>query len=185
MTITSPPQVDYRQDITIWPVLQNLVNCLCIELATSGLPELCFCGLLVGASATDQMGDGALGQAWVRLVTAYPSTAFPTQTTIARGSCSASLAAEVEIGVLRCAPTSSDGSEPPSESDWWESGRLQMADMAAVRRAIRCCDSGAELVVLGSYTPTGPQGGTVGGVWQVFVAEQLPGGPGTGSGRRR
>lgn len=169
--------VPYKEDRFIWPVLQDLANCLCLELAASDLPELCFCGLQAGSTATDEMGDGSMGQAWVRVVRIYPSASFPapvsnTASAASARSCDVGLAAEVEVGVMRCAPPpSDDGTVPPTEDEWWEATRLQMADMAAMHRAIRCCASKSDHVELGTYTPSGPAGGVVGGTWQAFLAE--------------
>ena len=39
----------------------------------------------------------------------------------------------------------------------------QMADMAAMRRAIVCCNGDFDDIILGQYTPLGPAGGVYGG----------------------
>lgn len=42
--------------------------------------------------------------------------------------------------------------------------------MRALHQAIVCCD--LDPVVLGTYTPVGPQGGLVGGYWQINVGTE-------------
>lgn len=177
--LASVPGAAYRQDISLWPILERLADCLCVQLAEADLPDLCFCGLLAGATVSDQMGDGTEGQAWVRVLQIYPSVAFPapianTASAMAGRSCDSGLAASVEMGVLRCSPVSdsNDGLTPPSADAWWEATRLQMADMAVMRRAVQCCDNGTELLMLGAYNPVGPAGGVVGGNWQLYIGEQ-------------
>jgi hypothetical protein len=63
----------------------------------------------------------------------------------------------------------------PSVDDQLSATRTQMAEMAAMRRAIRCCmaadEDGKEIsYALGVYTPAGPEGGCVGGGWSVIVS---------------
>lgn len=166
-------QVPYLQDSSIWPAVESMAACLCSELDASDLPPTCFCGIMPGSIALDYVdADSGLGMAWVRVVAVYPSTQFPQQETRARSSCAAGLAAELEIGVARCAPQPTDqGLTPPTMEQQWEASRLQMADMAAVQRAVQCCYSDSDLVLLGRWTPLGPQGGVLGGTWQVYVSE--------------
>lgn len=157
----------YSPDETIWPIMAALSECLCTELtAAELLPSGCFCGVLPGAQAS---WDYSTGMAWVRLVNAFPSASFPTQDQTLRGSCTSPLAAELEIGVLHCAPPISSTGIFPTQDQQFEAARQQVATMAAVRRAILCCGVGT--LFLGDYTPLGPDGGLVGGAWQVWVGE--------------
>ena len=157
---------NYAEDTTIWPAMEALSACLCAELAVSELlPDDCFCGILPGSQVTWDYGNG---MAWVRLVNAFPSNTFPVQENTMRGSCQAPLAAELEIGVLNCAPGISSTGVLPTQAEQVEASRLQIATMAAMRRAILCCGVGT--LFLGAYTPLGPQG-LVGGAWQIFVGE--------------
>ena len=157
---------DYTEDTTIWPAMVALSDCLCTELTVAELlPDDCFCGILPGAQVAWDYGNG---MAWVRLVNAFPSATFPVQEQTPRGSCQSPIAAELEVGVLNCAPGISAQGALPTQDDQFEASRLQIATMTAVRRAIMCCD--IEALFLGAYTPLGPEG-LVGGTWQVFVAE--------------
>lgn len=157
---------NYAEDTTIWPLMEALSACLCDELTNSELlPDDCFCGILPGSQVA---WDYKNGMAWVRLVNAFPSTTFPVQEQTLRGSCQAPIAAELEVAVLNCAPMMTSQGAPPTQEQQLEASRLQIATMAAVRRAIVCCDVGT--LLLGAYTPLGPEG-LVGGAWQVWVGE--------------
>lgn len=159
-----PPE-GYVEDEFIWPLMVKLSQCLCETLEERGLkPSKCFCGILPGDTPSWDYSDG---MAWVRLIDAYPSTTFPNPDTTARGSCSALLVATLEVGLLQCAPGLGAGGSLPTEVQNFDASRLQMAGMRAMHQAITCCDLG--LVVLGTYTPSGPQGNLVGGTWQLNV----------------
>lgn len=162
-----PPE-GYVEDETIWPLMVQLSQCLCETLAERGImPGDCFCGIFPGDNAVWDYSDGL---AYVRLVDAYPSTTFPSANTTPRGSCSAMLAATLEVGVLQCAPGLRADGGLPTAAEQMESARLQIAGMRAMQQAIACCD--IDLIVLGTYTPQGPQGGLVGGYWQLNVAAE-------------
>jgi len=165
VTTLAPP--GYVLDSTIWPGLDALATCLCEELIRSGLPETCFCGVVAGEVAFDVTDDDR-GVAWVRLVQAFPSTSFPSPVPGVR-SCLAPLVAEVEVGVMRCFPAAKAG-DSPTETQQWEQAMLQQADMAAMYRAIQCCYGKFDEFGIGTYTPQGPEGGFVGGSWQVWLS---------------
>lgn len=158
--------MDFDDDTLIWPALQALSACLCEELESKGLlPGECFCGVLPGEVAAQ---DYDQGQAWVRLVDAYPYTNFPNRDTTF-SNCGKPLAFDVEVGVTHCYPTLDSGGRAASQEQKFEAARLQLATMAAMRRAILCCTDDL-IVVLGSYTPIGPNGNLVGGQWTVTLA---------------
>jgi len=165
--VSEIPPEGYVEDDAIWPLMVQMQQCLCETLTERGLmPGDCFCGVLPGDTAP---WDFQTGAAYVRLVDSYPSTTFPNADTTPRASCSAMLVATLEVGLLQCLPINPDGS-PLSQAQQFEVTRLQMAGMRAVQQAIACCD--LPLVVLGSYTPQGPQGGLVGGFWQINVGAE-------------
>lgn len=159
------------EDTGVWPTMTAIASCLCTELSLAGLPETCFCGVLPGDEAPwDYVSDEA-GMAYVRMVSAYLSQIFPDQQTVP--GCAADLAYELEIGVLFCAPVMEDSrGNPPSVATMLDTTRIQMAAMSAAYRAFSCCPSlNSRDVMVGTYTPVGPQGGAVGGTWQIWVAE--------------
>jgi hypothetical protein len=168
---------EFREDTSIYPRMIELSACLCTEIENSGLPTPCSCGPMVGGLVLDYCGtckDGSCGgQAWVRLVQAFPSTDFPSQLLELR-NCTAPLAFELEIGIVRCKPvgTSSGvrGFVPPSLEQNVSALRLQTADIAAMRRAVLCCFGETDTdYILGTYTPISPDGDCLGGVFNVYV----------------
>ena len=165
--MSEPVPEGYVEDDAIWPLMVQMQQCLCETLTERGLmPGDCFCGILPGDSA---IWDFQSGAAYVRLVDVYPSTTFPAANTNPGTSCAAMLVATLEVGLTQCIPINADGS-PLTQVQQMEVSRHQMAGMRAVQQAIACCD--IPLVVLGTYTPVGPQGGLVGGFWQINVGAE-------------
>lgn len=160
------------EDTIIAPYLYLLSDCLCSALddTPGGVP--CFCGVVPGANvAMDYCDCGstarACGMAWVRLDSLYPSRVFPQPATEAN-ACRDPLAARIQLGVTRCLPGMDARGNPPSVAAQAEAVRVQMADMAAMRRAASCCFTSG-LFLLGQYTPIGPTGNCGGGQWTVTV----------------
>lgn len=165
--MSEPIPEGYVEDDAIWPLMVQMQQCLCETLTERGLmPGDCFCGVMPGDTAPWDYQDGL---AYVRLVDSYPSTSFPAANTNPGTSCAAMLVATLEVGLLQCIPISPDGS-PLTQAQQYEVTRHQMAGMRAVQQAIACCE--IPLMVLGSYTPQGPQGGLVGGYWQINVGAE-------------
>lgn len=161
-----PPE-DYVEDGIIWPLMVQMQQCLCETLEERGLrPGNCFCGVTPGQQVTWDYSDG---MAWVRLTSIVPSAVFPTQS-FALNNCGTTLAAELEVGVLHCAPIQGPDGSPPTEAQQFEATRLQLATMSAIRSAIICCADSSDVdMILGGYDPLGPNGGLVGGAWTVNV----------------
>lgn len=105
----------------------------------------------------------AEGMAWVRINRRYPTENFPGTATRAR--CGAPLAAELEIGVYRCAYTLDSAGRPPSPEDVTADAMKLDADAHALLTAIQRLKWP---YVLGAYTTLGPSGGVVGGA-QMFT----------------
>jgi hypothetical protein len=168
------------EDVGVYPTMIALSACLCAELDASGLGGACFCGIIPGSQvvldvcASCGKDKACPGQAWVRLVSAFPSTIFPdADHTVA--TCLSPLAYNLEVGVARCFPqgksNSITGFTPPTLDEQVNATRLQMADMAAMKRAIQCCMTRNDDITyaLGQYTPMTVGGGCGGGTWSVTV----------------
>jgi hypothetical protein len=150
-------------------ILAELAGCLCNQITTDGADPVCFCGVVAGDSvAVDYTTecDDACGMAWVRLVTAVPANGFGIQNTNA-GNCGSALGIDIEMGMARCFPVP-DGGEPPEVSAHLAVTAQVNADMMVMRRAIACCPGSRDWVIDG-YTPFGPQGGAVGGFWNLSL----------------
>jgi hypothetical protein len=170
--------IAFTEDTIIYPTMISLTACLCTEIAQSGLPEPCACSPIVGELVLDYCSSCAEGncggQAWVRLVDAYPSLNFPVRQQ-AVSNCFAPLAFTLEVGIVRCKPMGSNstvrGFTPPTVDQTVTALRLQLADMAAMRRAIQCCfgNSDDRSYIMGSYVPVTPEGDCLGGYFSVSV----------------
>lgn len=153
-------------------LLVDLAGCLCQQITDSGLPEPCFCGVMPGARvALDYVGncEEQDGMAWVRLVTSYPSSAVG-RVDSSRGNCSVGTGIDIEIGIIRSAPTMSEDGEPPEEAAQLEAADVQAGDLIAMQKAIICCLAEKDYdYIVGSYTPYGPEGFAVGGTMTLMV----------------
>lgn len=167
----------FVEDFVIYPTMIELSACLCTEIEASGLPGTCACGPIVGDLTLDYCGsckDGKCsGQAWVRLVDAFPSADFPTPQFVP-SNCFSPLAYTLEVGIIRCKPMGKNntarGYTPPTLEENVEALRLQLADMAALRRAVQCCfGEGDRTYILGVYAPVTPDGDCLGGSFTVQV----------------
>lgn len=161
-------------DPVAWPLMTELVGCMCTELAESSSRELCFCGVLVGETVDGSLagyGNCKGGMAWVRAVNVFPSTVFPNPDLLA--SCVTLLAVQLEVGVLR-PMLLPQGRKLPTQGEMAVAAQQAMSDMAALHRAISCCvrTSKSDFVYqLGEWAPIGPEGGLVGGSW-TFTFQQ-------------
>lgn len=111
------------------------------------------------------------GMAWVRLVTAAPSSTFPNADS-SPGNCASFLAYALEVGLLREAPMPQQfGSEwtNPSSEEQFDAAEKAADGMEAVYRALRSVGGEFPDFVVGTYTPYGPDGGAVGGTWAMTV----------------
>lgn len=162
MTITAPPRP------TVESALTDLASCLCAEIADpgSGVPDVCFCGVIPGEAASAMYGGDCTkkcGMAWVRLTQAYPATG-PSIQASNPGNCTAGVGFDVEMGMLRCTPIG-EATQAPTDAQLLAAAQLQWADMNVMRRAVACC--GNRDWVMTTYTPMGPGGGLVGGFWLI------------------
>lgn len=152
-------------------MLVELSDCVCEQLSTVGAGPTCWCGLWHGQAVSwDYCGEcsgGVCGMGWVRLVSIFPYGTFPVATVDLH--CQAPLAAQVEVGAMRCLPLMEQDGSLPSAEVIGDAALSSAADAFALYRAVQCCTPGKELAVAG-YAPQGPLGGCVGGAWQIFWA---------------
>jgi hypothetical protein len=170
-TVAPRAEGDLVTDAWVWPAMTRLAECLCTEILDAGLPPTCFCGVMPGEIVDASYVTKSEGMAWVRMVGAYPYTTFPAAD-LTGNTCVMPIGFELEVGTLWCAPVARDArGNPPTPPAQFASTEIQMAAMAAMHRAIVCCmprERGTS--TLGTYTPIGPAGATVGGTWQLFIA---------------
>jgi hypothetical protein len=149
--------------------LGALLECLCTAVEEVG--PVCYCGPYFGGDTPldhcEECSGGKCGQAWVRLVQAYPSSSFPNPD--ADGNCAMPLAYEWEVGVARCAPSMDVDGSAPTRDENLATTVQQYEDMRAMRKAIQCCFGSDDVdYILGPYTPGVVLGGCNVATWQVF-----------------
>ena len=163
------------------PVLAAVLDCvldLYDELQPQGITTPCAAAVVSGgAPALDRgmdQADGCCGQLWVRLVSLYPSAAFPEQDALPRALEDMAWAVVLEVGVVRPAPViqevAGEAVLPPMEEEQ-EAAAVAVTDAAIIRQALMSnyAQDQDVAVVLGAYTPLGPDGGIVGGATTVTV----------------
>lgn len=149
--------------------LTELAECVCEQLTTNGAGETCWCGLYAGAVVTwdycaGECGNDVCGMGWVRLGTVFPYSIFPQP--ILDDRCALPLAWQIEVGALRCIPLMPDGG-PIDSATMADVALKQVLDARALHAAMQCCGFSVAAEV---YTPTGPEGGCVGGFWTGYIA---------------
>jgi len=159
------------EDFRIYPAMVRLAGCLCAEIQASGLPTPCFCGVIEGTEANLDCGscEDGCGAAWVRLV-----DGFPTQDGVTfdpNATCLSQYAFTLEVGITRCfSPFEDSEGGQPGVAAHLEATRIQMADMSAMLRAIKCCfDNDEQPYNMGQYQPIPFTGGCGGGTWNIVV----------------
>lgn len=172
MTVTPTTLLDSN---LVFTRLSALATCLCAQITdpVNGVPDVCFCGIVPGEQATALYADGdcadRCGMAWVRLVSLYPSVSIgvldPTP-----GNCGSSIGVDVELGIMRCISVGDERGNPPTPDELLAATQLQIADSLVMQRAVLCCDAiPPSEVILSNYTPLGPAGGLVGGMWTLSM----------------
>lgn len=125
--------------------------------------------IAVGEVAFDDCCDG---QVWARLISAVPAPQT-NQTPAAAQACGVVMwDATVGIGMVRCAATVNDQGAAPAPSVLCYEALTATADMAALQAAISCDlapTRGARRVRFLRWDAIGPEGGCVGGEWQISV----------------
>ena len=167
------------------PVLAGVLNAtadLFTELAErdEDLTAPCSVMVLSGAAAVIDRGldegNSCCGQLWARLVDLYPSSAFP-QPDAGPHREDLSWAVTVEVGIVRPAPVVQDHAGQaviPTAAEEQNAAAVALVDGAVLREALlnryRLHIGDEDVaVVLGVYTPFGPDGGVVGGVLTATI----------------
>jgi len=162
--------------VPIEQMLGILLDALNTALVADGTREdMCSCTIYPGDAVPMDYGlEECGGMAWVRLVSTGPTTAFPA-TSISVDNCFYTLAYTVEMGIMRPAPVPEQfGSEVqlPDDTAHYDSSIRLMQDMRLMHSAIKDAKRDIPLLVLGTWTPQGPQGGTVGGMWTLTIGDE-------------
>lgn len=144
-------------------------------IADGSRKSLCEMALLHGdAVLLDYGAESCGGMGWVRLVSVGTTAQFPNPDVA--GTCVSDLMFSMEMGVIRPAPMPETFSKRlvlPSADDQGAATSLALDDMLAMRRALKAVSKVLENFALGGYSPMGPEGAVVGGVWTFTAGEEL------------
>lgn len=153
-------------------MLDLLLGALVEELRDAGTADVCAAAVYPGdAVPLDYAECGVM--AWVRLVSVNPTIGFPAADVTA-DSCAWRLAYDVEMGVMRPSLIPEvvlSTVDLPTDAENTASAGAQFSDMMAMHYALLAARKDIEHLIPGSYTPTGPIGGTVGGTWSVTLGD--------------
>lgn len=111
--------------------------------------------------------DDDCSRAWVRVNGAYPANGIGVANDEPNQSCETLIGMDLEIGIIRCVEIEKNG-EAPTATNLLAASIQNIRDMVAIRKAVLCCTH-FEDYQLGDWTPTGPDGGRVGGYWTLAV----------------
>lgn len=115
---------------------------------------------------------GVEGQAWVAVQQVVPARPFPTPEGALRCA-PEQYAAELAVGVLRCAATQDESGAPPSAATLTGEAAKISRDRTILHDVVLCRWAGELLpggLTIRGWSPLGPQGGCVGGLLEITVA---------------
>lgn len=157
--------------MTLQEMLAELLEQLTAQIKAKDREDR-YCSITIqpGNAVVFDFGDeGCEGMAWVRLVAANPTVAFPTADT-SMNNCVQLLAFVVEVGMIGPAPKIEDQFGTfvvPEDTELFEASMRQAEELQMMYAAIRSADIPQKVV--GDYTPQGPEGGVMGGTWTLTV----------------
>lgn len=155
--------------LQIADIVQDAVEA---ELRKVGrLDDLCAKTIYPGEAVPADYGvESCGGMLYLRLSTAFQSSAFPTAD-VRPGVCGYALAYPFEVGILRPSPIpyTNIEIELPDDAAHREATEKQFDDMEAMYRGLTTALDDFDDFVIGSYVPIGPMGGVVGGQWDFTV----------------
>lgn len=160
----------------IGPIMQGVLDCSAQALEDHGAKAKRIL-LAAGAEvAWDECCDGneetGSGQLWVRLIEFYPTGPFPGREARPTNCSPVLMAASLGIGIIRCAHGMDSKGRAPKAEDLSADALRMTADASVLLEAIKCCIPGlknVEKAAIQTWLPLGPEGGCVGGEWQVIV----------------
>lgn len=157
-----------KDDTTIYPIMNDLLDCVQVELTKRDINIPCKIALESGELAIADFSEKCSDQLWVRLDSGFPSTTFPQVDESVSGGTVPPMAYILEVGILRDFVPEDDG--VPTDDERNQVARALLADMTAIRIAICKCLSAANRdFLLGTFSSSYLGFGTS-GAWSVTVA---------------
>lgn len=163
-------------DLMVLPRAESMLACLqetVADLAKPPADVMLRVGNQVELLMSLNQNECCSGLGWVRVAGIWPSSgaAFPEPDALADKCGPLRYAAQLELGIARCAPTT-DIRTIPTADQWNEVTATVLDDAAAMRRAV-CCWTDLNkdaLHLIGAWQPLLVQGGCLGGTMTVTVA---------------
>lgn len=145
-------------------LLIGLLDCACTALNASNSNCKCPCRkfINVGETAWDQCCPD--GQLWANIERIFTYKTFPIAAANVEG-CQTPLAADVVIGLIRCAPTMNTNGEAPTPDQLTNAAIEFYADAQAIYQGLICClvpTRRCQEFAMGAQRFIGPRGGCVG-----------------------
>ena len=170
-------------DLLTYPTASALRDCLRAEAVEAIAGPVASAVVRYGAPGLATMdgcdcdGPDGNGTAFVRVSTVTAADLTGRSTRNAGGlvraqRCGRAWTITYELGIMRCYPTTQDGSPlPPADVDM--QAQRFLSDQAAIMRTINCCSyldkhAGVEFV---GVNPIGPSGGCAGAVGTIRVLQ--------------
>lgn len=142
--------------------LKALVACVCTALEDSEAP-VCICSTTVGnpmISTCCECDSGQSGELWGNFVRLYRGDRISGGEVQAQRPCApANWVAQFQITLARCFPTIDESGEIPDSEDQAQAAQGIHADVAAIRRAIHCCQETEPATLEAINVQTDPTGG--------------------------
>lgn len=160
--------------LTLDGMALHILGCVQAQLAATpgGSPERA--GVVPGAQVAWDVCE--CSQLTVHTAQVYPSTKFPSpKQEQPWGKCTSGLmVAEYVVTVLRCVPVQDDQGNPPPIADLEAAAMRDLADRAAVLRALSCCLADLDkalprYMLMSQQLPVGGEGMCAGSETHVFV----------------
>lgn len=171
----TPVISEAQPDLAVWPLLVQALACLQSNVAALESPPKYVQirpGITFSAGLSQIEDECCEGSAWIRVVSITPTDTFPSATGV--GNCGPyALAVELELGIVRCAPTRSDVSpdQLTTGTQWYDAARLVMNDAAALRRTACCIAALGDVdnFLIGQWTPQQVEANCMGGTMTMTI----------------
>lgn len=158
-----------------WSRLNTLLDTAAVAVSGCGYP-VSRIGVVHGEVVWDECCEGYL---YIRVMQNTRANPFP-QASTAPTTCSLIPTAQVELGILRCAPVMDDNGVAPSAAEQSEFAQTAIRDKSILYHVLMSHypDWAKFPVVIDKWTPLNIQGGCGGGAWQFYIDVALcPCGP--------
>lgn len=137
--------------------------------------DLCSKTLMSGSDLILDYGlESCGGMLFVRLLSVNTTATFP-ESDVTTNNCAYTLAYQCEIGLLRPAVMPEQAMKRiilPTDEQHFDQSMRQYADMEKMLGALQAIGTEYDEFIIGQYSPYGPEGGIIGGIWSFTIGEK-------------